>query len=55
MRFFGHNWGDHSRPRVLEEIEAWGFICGEDDDAGRRQLHDHLDSGGPVHDRTGIG
>ena len=39
----------------LEEIEAWGFICGEDDDAGRRQLHDHLDSGGPVHDRTGIG
>ena len=30
-------------------------LVGEDDDAGRRQLHDHLDSGGPVQDRTGIG
>ena len=30
-------------------------FVGEDDDAGGRQLHDHLDFGGPVHDRTGIG
>ena len=27
----------------------------EDDDAGGRQLHDHLDFGGPAHDRKGIG
>ena len=29
-------------------------LVGEDDDAGRKQLHDHPDFGGPVHDRTGI-
>ena len=32
-----------------------GVSFGEGDDAGRRQLHDHLDSGSLVHDRTGIG
>ena len=48
IRFSGTFWGSFSATS-LEEIEAWG----EDDDPGRRQLHDHLDSGGPVHDRTG--
>ena len=54
MRFFGHLFGDHPRPRVWKRLKL-GVSFGEDDDAGRRQLHDHLDSGGPVHDRTGIG
>ena len=47
-------FGDHSRPRVWKRLNL-GVSFGEDDDAGRRQLHDHLGSGGPVHDRTGIG
>ena len=46
--------GDQSRPRVWKRLKL-GVSFGEDVDAGRRQLHDHLDSGGPVHDRTGIG
>ena len=46
--------GDHSRPRVWKRLKL-GVSFGEDDDAGRKQLHGHLDSGGPVHDRTGIG
>ena len=40
--------GDHSRPRVWKRFKLGvSFV--------RRQLHDHLDSGGPVQDRTGIG
>ena len=46
MRFFRESLGV-TPVTCLEEIEAW------DDDAGRRQLHDHLYFGGPVHDRTG--
>ena len=52
--FFRTPFGDHSRPRVSKRLEL-GVSFGEDDDAGRGQLHDHLDSGGPVHDRIGIG
>ena len=51
--FRGVFW-DHSRPRVWKRLKL-GVSSGEGDDAGRRQLHDHLDFGGPVHDRTGIG
>ena len=54
MRFFRGSFGDHSRPRVWKRLKL-RVSFGEDDDAGRRQLHDHLDYGGPVHDRTGIG
>ena len=49
------SFGDHSRPRVWKRLKLGVSLVGEDDDAGRRQLHDHLDFGGPVHDRTGIG
>ena len=52
--FSGFFWGSFSSTG-LEEIEAWVSLVKEDDDAGRRQLHDHLDFGCPVHDRTGIG
>ena len=41
--------------RVWKRLRLGGSCVGEDDDAGRRQLHDHLDFRGPVHDRTGIG
>ena len=47
--------GDHSRPRVWKRLKLGVSSVEEDGDAGRRQLHDHLDFGGPVHDRTGIG
>ena len=47
--------GDHSRPRVWKRLKLGVSLVGEDDDAGRRQLHDHLDFGYLVHDRTGIG
>ena len=52
---FRESFGDHSRPRVWQRLKLGVSLVGEDDDAGRRQLHDHLDFGGPVHDRTGIG
>ena len=52
---FRESLGDHSRPRVWKRLKLGVSFVGEDDDAGRRQLHDHLDFGGPVHDRTGIG
>ena len=35
--------GDHSRPRVWKKLKLGVSFVGEDDDAGRRQLHDHLD------------
>ena len=38
---------------VLPFLE--GSLAVEDDDAGGRQLHDHLVFGSPSHDRTGIG
>ena len=44
---------DHSRPRVWKRLRLGVSFVGEDDDAGRRQLHDHLDFGGPVHDKDG--
>ena len=47
--------GDHSRPRVWKRLKLGVSFVGEDQDAGRRQLHGHLDFGSPVHDRTGIG
>ena len=47
-------FGDHSRPRVWKRLRLGVSLVGEDDGAGRRQLHDHLDFGGLVHDRTGI-
>ena len=47
--------GDQSRPRVWKRLSLGVSFVWEDDDAGGRQLHDHLDFGGPVHDRTGIG
>ena len=49
------SFGDHSRPRVWKRLKLGVSLVEEDDDAGRRQLHDHLHFGGPVHDRTGIG
>ena len=51
---FRESFGDHSRPRVWKRLKLGVSLVEEDDDAGRRQLHDHLDFGGPVHDRTGI-
>ena len=45
--------GDQSRPRVWNRLRLGVSFVGEDDDAGGRQLHDHLDFGGPVHDRHG--
>ena len=45
-RFFGFFLGDHSRPRVWKRLRLGVSFVGEDDDAGGRQLHDHLDFGG---------
>ena len=39
MRFFRESFGDRSRPRVWKRLT----LVGEDGDAVRRQLHDHLD------------
>ena len=47
--------GDHSHPRVWKRLKLGVSFVGEDDDAGRRQLHDHLVFGGLVQDRTDIG
>ena len=53
---FRESFGDNSRPRVWERLRLGLSLVGEDYlHAGRRQLHDHLDFGCPVHDRTGIG
>ena len=46
---------DHSRPRVWKRLKLGVSLVGEHDDAGWRQLHDHLHFGSPVHDSTGIG
>ena len=43
MRFFGVFFGDNSRPRVWKRLRLGVSLVGEDDDAGRRQLLDHLD------------
>ena len=52
---FRESLGDHSRSRAWKRLRLGISLVGEDDDAGRRHLHDHLDFGCPVHDRTGIG
>ena len=52
---FSGVFGDHSRPRVWKRLRFGVSFVGEDYDAGGRQLHDHLDFGGLVHDRTGLG
>ena len=39
---FRESCGDHSRPRVWKRLKLGVSLVGEDDDAGRRQLHDHL-------------
>ena len=52
---FRESLGCHSRPRVWKRLKFGVSLFEEDGDAGRRQLHDHLDFRGPVHDRTGIG
>ena len=52
MRFFRESFGDHSRPRVWKRLKLGVSLVEEDGDAGGRQLRDHLDFGGPVHDRT---
>ena len=52
---FWRSSGDHSRPRVWKRLKLGVSFDGEENDAGRRQLHDHLDLGSLVHDRTGIG
>ena len=51
MRCFRESFGDDSRPRVWKRLKLGVSLVGEDDDAGRRLLHDHLDFGSPVHDR----
>ena len=43
---FRRSFGDHSRPRVWKRLKLVVSFVGEDDDAGRWQLHDHLDLGG---------
>ena len=52
---FRDSLGDQSRPRVCKRLMLGVSLVTEDDDAGGRQLHDHLYSWGPVHDRTGVG
>ena len=47
--------GNQSRPRVWKRLKLGVSLVLEDDHAGGRQLHDHLDFLGPVHDRTAIG
>ena len=39
---FRGSFGDHSRPRVWKRLKLGVSLVEEDDDAGRRQLHDHL-------------
>ena len=47
--------GNQSRPRVWKRLRLGVSLVVEDDDAGGRQLHDHLVFGAPLHDRKGIG
>ena len=54
MGFFRDSLGNQSRPRVWKRLSLAVSLVTEDYDAGGRQLHDHLDSGG-VHERTGVG
>ena len=42
---FRESLGDHSRPRVWMRLKLGVSLVEEDDDAGGRQLHDHLDFG----------
>ena len=51
---FGESFGDHSRPRVWKRLKLGVSLVEEDDDAGRRQLHDHLDFGCLVHASSSV-
>ena len=42
---FRDSLGDQSRPRVWKRLRLGVSLVTEDDDAGGRQLHDHLYSG----------
>ena len=42
MRFFRESLGDHSRSHVWKRLRLGVQLVVEDDDAGGRQLHDHL-------------
>ena len=42
---FRGSLGNQSRPRVWKRLKLVVSLVMEDDDAGGRQLHDHLDFG----------
>ena len=52
---FSGSSGRSPSSSCLEEVIVSVSSLGSDDDAGGRQLHDHLAFGAPVQDRVGIG